>query len=502
MKTPFLNLLCTVGGALIAQSAFAQTPYNTISGTIWKEQGTVNNVKDNGEPGVAGIMVTMLNANSGATVANALTDTSGHYTLSNYQGTGDYILQFDYPVAGFNLVQKRTGGNNTINSSADPATAQTDQFTISAPINLNTFGLGLSAKPNTITYTTVKLSDLTDWNATLMLPKSDSAFGVLTKATIYLNSTELHPYFGVENTSNSAVTTSPNSGIQISVTPPSGAVINVTNSILHTNTPLGAYDGVTDYAGTSGKSWNNEFASVVAPVRIITLANQLNSYRGTGSVNFPTTALGTVTLTGGGNLLSQISTHIGTGLAIVYEYAGGILPVTMPSFTALASNNVVTLDWTTSFEKNNDRFQVERSVDTKDYHSVGEVKSLAKEGNSNALLTYRFVDYGAPDGRVFYRLKQLDKDGSFNYSAVRTVLIGTGNTLNLYPNPASQQVFIESKPGAVLKIYDVSGKLYMQSAFVAAGRQSIDVKKFPAGIYLFQLELDGTTEYQRVNITH
>lgn len=500
MKTSYLQFFFIIGSAFGVQSAFAQSPYNTVSGRVWKEQGTVNNLRDAGEPGVTGIMVTMMDAVSGLTVANALTDTNGLYTINNYQGTGEYVLQFDYPGAGYTLTQKRVGSDNDINSSADPSTGQTDPFTISTSANVTNFGLGLVSQANTITYAATRLFSITDWNFSFALPKSDSSFGVLTKATIYINCTEWHPYFGVENTSASAASTSPSSGIQVSVTPPVGSAINAINAIPHLNTSLGAYDGTTDYTGLSGRSWDNEFASVIAPARVITLASQLNPFRGTGNVSFPTTALSTVTLTGGGNLLSQISTFVGTSVSIVYEYAGGILPVTMPTFTATASASTVNLKWETTSEKNNAFFAIERSMDGKTYHTVGKVGTQAENGNSNTLLGYQFTDYNVPDGQIFYRLRQTDIDGTAHYSGIRVVRIGQGSGINIYPNPANEIVYLEAGAGATLTIVDLNGKVQKQVACNASGVQRIDTRGLSTGTYIIRLQSGNEVDYQRFTI--
>ncbi len=502
MRNQSLRILLATTAVFAGVDAQAQSPYNLISGNVWKEQGTINNLKDAGEQGVAGIMISLLDVNSGATVANALSDSTGAYTLSNYAGTGDFAIQFDYPVAGYNLVQQRVGSNNAINSSADPTTAQTDMFTISSPSPISNYNLGVSAKTNTITYSRVKLSELTDWSHSFLLPKSDSMYGVLTKATIYVNNTEWHPYFGVENTSGSAVTTSPSSGIQVTITPPVGAAINVSNSIPHINTPLAAHDGTTDYGGVSGKTWSNEFASVVATPRVVSLAAQLNPFRGTGTVSFPTTALGTVTLAGGGNLLSQISTRLGASVSIVYEYAGGILPVSLTAFKAVAKGNEVTLEWTTETETNNNRFEIERSIDGNKYQTVATVNTKARQGNSVAKLDYSFVDRNVQAGKIYYRLKQVDNDGESNYSYIRSVIIGGKAGASVYPNPADRMVNLNTSEPGLIEIFDIKGKPVSKFDKKNAGVLPIEVSSYPTGSYVIKFVANGTVQTQQFIVVH
>jgi hypothetical protein len=116
------------------------------------------------------------------------------------------------------------------------------------------------------------------------------------------------------------------------------------------------------------------------------------------------------------------------------------LPVKLTSFTADKYNETQSqLKWSTSSEINNDHFDVERSADGLTWSKIGEVKGA---GNSNENIDYTYIDETPMTGANFYRLKQVDVDGKFEYSNITEVDFNGGRPLNttvmnIYPNPLS-----------------------------------------------------------------
>ncbi|MBC3538939.1 T9SS type A sorting domain-containing protein [Rufibacter sediminis] len=181
-----------------------------------------------------------------------------------------------------------------------------------------------------------------------------------------------------------------------------------------------------------------------------------------------------------------------------YEYAARSsalatpLPVTLISFTAKAQKEGVQLVWATASEKDNSFFQVERSADGKDFVAIGQVKGL---GNSNVLVSYSFNDVATPEGTVYYRLKQVDIDGKFEYS--KTIAVQTKGiapvqaTLKAYPNPTADAVNLDLTKVATapvtIKVIALDGRL-MESLEVTGGSvQKVDLTKVAAGTYLLQM---------------
>lgn len=113
-----------------------------------------------------------------------------------------------------------------------------------------------------------------------------------------------------------------------------------------------------------------------------------------------------------------------------------IVPVELSSFSASVTLNNVELNWTTATETNNFGFSIERRSEDSEFEEIGFVKG---NGTSTLINSYSFIDLKPLSGVVYYRLKQIDIDGSINYSnevlADNTGLIEGFRLLGNYPNP-------------------------------------------------------------------
>jgi hypothetical protein len=114
-----------------------------------------------------------------------------------------------------------------------------------------------------------------------------------------------------------------------------------------------------------------------------------------------------------------------------------IVPVQLMYFKGKAENNRSQLNWATATELNSDYFSIQRSVDLKEFTDVGQVKAA---GDSRLKLEYSFLDEAPLPGINYYRLKQVDKDGSAEYSKIVAVNVQDGSTqFAIYPNPSDGQ---------------------------------------------------------------
>ncbi len=113
-----------------------------------------------------------------------------------------------------------------------------------------------------------------------------------------------------------------------------------------------------------------------------------------------------------------------------------LVPVELSSFSASVTLNNVELNWTTATETNNFGFSIERRSEDSEFEEIGFVKG---NGTSTLINSYSFIDSKPLSGVVYYRLKQIDLDGSINYSnevlADNTGLIEGFRLLGNYPNP-------------------------------------------------------------------
>ncbi len=172
----------------------------------------------------------------------------------------------------------------------------------------------------------------------------------------------------------------------------------------------------------------------------------------------------------------------------------GVLPVICVDFSAERKNNRVNLKWTTATEINADHYEVERSMDGKNFYKIG---STAAKGSGS---TYVMVDETIiPKGVYYYRLVSVDKDGSkrFACNTAKVSINGEKDQLfgNVYPNPAKGEMTVQlqrSYSGSVgLQVISTTGQVMQQSSI---NLQASDVKinlntaSLPAGVYVLRLQ--------------
>jgi hypothetical protein len=175
-----------------------------------------------------------------------------------------------------------------------------------------------------------------------------------------------------------------------------------------------------------------------------------------------------------------------------------IVPVELTSFAATTDNRNVTLNWSTATELNNSGFQVERSNGSA-FEVVGFV---AGHGTTTEVRNYNFVDQNVASGSYSYRLKQVDFNGTFEYSNVIEVEVVGVKEFTLgqnYPNPFNPStkinfsLAVDSKVS--LKIFDVLGQevVTLLNGQLAAGSQevSFDASSLNSGVYFYRIDASG-----------
>lgn len=183
------------------------------------------------------------------------------------------------------------------------------------------------------------------------------------------------------------------------------------------------------------------------------------------------------------------------GNRVSYNVSGGPLPVTLLSYNAQKSGEQVLLTWSTSTEINTDKFDVEYS---KDGTSFSSFTTIAANGNSSTRINYSTIHCCPIEGVNFYRLKMIDKDGSFKYSEIRKVVFEFENVMTLFPNPNTQKSNLNisfKKPffkDGRINIYNAMGAL-VYSSILTKGQttKQIITGNFAAGDYSVIVEVDG-----------
>jgi hypothetical protein len=170
------------------------------------------------------------------------------------------------------------------------------------------------------------------------------------------------------------------------------------------------------------------------------------------------------------------------------------LPVSLLSFDAVAEGDFVNLTWTTVSETNNDFFTIERSNDAQNFTSFKKVRGA---GNSNQTLHYRAVDSLPFAGVSYYRLKQTDFNGASKYSDIKTVTVNKISSINIFPNPANDNLFIEGiniqNPNtSFVVIRNVLGEIVYQSSIINPA-SPILISQLSSGIYFIEIDNSGET---------
>jgi len=292
-------------------------------------------------------------------------------------------------------------------------------------------------------------------------------------------------------------------------------------------------DGVTPsrhvyYSSDQGSNWQDISGNLPdVPVHslVIDSDNSQKLYIGTETGIYETSDRGGTWIKRGSGMpdyapVDQLVLQSGTNKLFAFTHGRSVfrtispLPVELTSFSAQANSNNVELSWVTATEVNNYGFDIERKIDENNWEKVAFIEG---HGNSNSTKYYSYNDKGiATVGKVFYRLKQLDIDGTFEYSKTIEVVIDAPNSFKLvqnYPNPFNPTTTIQysipnvktlhatSQP-VQLKIYDELGKeittLVNEQQKPGVYKVQFDASNLSSGIYYYQLKSKNFSKIKKM----
>ncbi len=175
-----------------------------------------------------------------------------------------------------------------------------------------------------------------------------------------------------------------------------------------------------------------------------------------------------------------------------------VIPVELVSFTASANSGEVTLNWQTSTEKNNSGFEIQRRSDA-GYASIGFVPGF---GTTTEKQYYSYVDTRVNPGSYYYRLKQIDFDGTIAYSEEVSVEVSAPELFALdqnYPNPFNPATTIGFSLAAdskvILKVYNALGQevsiLVNENLSEGFHEISFNASNLNSGVYFYKIEATG-----------
>ncbi|MBS1736280.1 MAG: T9SS type A sorting domain-containing protein [Bacteroidetes bacterium] len=199
----------------------------------------------------------------------------------------------------------------------------------------------------------------------------------------------------------------------------------------------------------------------------------------------------------------DVNSNQGNGdLWVVKLGAAGTLSLNFISFSAVASDNDVLLNWSTENEVNTNLFEVEFSTDGTHFTKIGNVQSANTSGRHQ----YNFTHHQVPAGMLFYRLKQIDMDGKYKYSVITSVVFNKINAgFIAYPSPANNEVNIlintMLQHNARVKLFSVKGQLLM-TVQLKNRLTNISTQNIANGTYILSVENGSVTQTQKIIVQH
>ena len=200
---------------------------------------------------------------------------------------------------------------------------------------------------------------------------------------------------------------------------------------------------------------------------------------------------------GSPSMCSELAT-----VTIVFQ-GNSALPVTLTDFGAVYANDQVNVKWTTTFEMNNDHFDVERSTDGVSFKTIGTVKG---QGVSAVKHNYQFNDDVSKNvlnrNDMYYRLKQVDKDGKATYTKVLVVRVyrtKSLQSLSVTPNPAINDIKVNVQLNEnsyiVLKVANSNGiEVVRKTTRGTSGSNTFSLEgtsHLQAGVYFLEVIINS-----------
>lgn len=180
--------------------------------------------------------------------------------------------------------------------------------------------------------------------------------------------------------------------------------------------------------------------------------------------------------------------------------SGEFLPVELIEFTARREQGAVTLTWTTAGELNNDYFAVERSRDAITFEEIGR---LAGAGTSVVAQHYTFMDTSPISGAAYYRLRQVDQDGTPSWHPIVAVqALEIIKTDRIWPTPAKEVVYFapaEIHQAQEVRLLSAYGQVIRVLICPAGTRQQeVSLQDLPDGWYYLQVGVAGRWRYYQI----
>ncbi len=174
------------------------------------------------------------------------------------------------------------------------------------------------------------------------------------------------------------------------------------------------------------------------------------------------------------------------------------LPVELTTFSSECNSNTVELNWSTATETNNDYFTIERSSDAINFEPAGTVIG---NGNSRVINNYTWTDDNPIGETAYYRLKQTDFNGAFEYHGVRALSCEPITEMSIYPNPFENGFTVQLSENTIypitIEVQDYLGRrVYVQK--IVTSSAVVDLNSLPANTYFVRAFNEKTQVVKRI----
>ena len=444
---------------------------NAGTWTVDVQASSVNNLTINN---VAAWTAYVSNTNTGSTT-----------TVSN-QGSGTWQASQPNQVNyGGALTVQQGGGlwNTTLNANS----ASSSRLVVNVTSNWN-WGIDFPAGPNSFTVAAA---------ATGTLPNS-SGFKNLSIGgpTAFQNNGTLTIASAITLPNTSSITNNANAIINLSASltntgtitnagklNSSGAGNTLTNSGTFTNSgALVIGTATTPCNFTNSGNLNGSATSTRGTVLVYGVSNNSGVVGGSGLLNFCDKS--TTPANMGGFDTNTGTVNTGNGNVV---YCAAPLPVSLTSFSAQRYEGQVLVQWTTASELNNKEFVVERSADG---YAFVALETVAGHGTLAYRSTYSVTDARPLPGLSYYRLRQVDYDGTRTYSPVASMSRPV-TEVTVYPNPTADAFTLDLSGLAagpcLVRLLSLPGQLVLSQTLAGGQAQPLSLASLPAGTYLLEV---------------
>ncbi len=264
-------------------------------------------------------------------------------------------------------------------------------------------------------------------------------------------------------------------------------------SVLWASDPLTSTTGAVTVPITPALTVTGDYIVVISQTD--NTASLRYGYENESPLRLQTFYFQTPTTNGWVDFASSTVPFVKLSVGVLYDSTIIPVPVSYARFSGTRIENKINkLTWTTATELNNSGFEIQSSLDGKNFEKKGFVKTQSID-NSNRGFSYEFNDAVNLNGTIYYRLKQIDKDGRFSYSSIISIKstgVTTGTTLNPNPvrNEATLSVNTKNSTSATVVIADIAGKVIAKYPIqVAEGNNNFNLNlgSLKAGSYVLKI---------------